>query len=321
MTSTFSPCSCGTALNPEDHEDCTSRYTTSSVKTHSTTGSSSDDSDVLNTSYRQATPLFRAIEKENWEGIRQFLTTGKWSTSFFQGSNEHLKSPGPALQVKTWVTAYDRHDAPEWSQLPLHAAISYTAPFVIIQKLVELYPKSVQCTDNEGMLPIHLAYGFGAPDAVLEFLLAKFPDAANEKGLGGRRPHECCELGPNKARGEAYRIVLDQFEKRVRRECDAEWRQYTAIAAKKQGLDGVVDVSKVPLTDLLLSLMRENQELREFKAKRMAASSASRRGGASSSPRRSAAAVAVAGPESSNKKAEATRKGLFGRSKTTRALI
>lgn len=314
MTSTFSPCSCATALSPEDHDDVTSRYTVSTAKTHSTSGSSSDESDVRNTSYRHATPLFRAIEKENWEGIRQFLTTGKWSSSFFQGGNEHLKSPGPALQVKTWVTAYDRHDAPEWSQLPLHAAISYNAPFVIIQKLVELYPKSVQCTDNEGMLPIHLAYGFGAPDVVLEFLLSKFPDAANERGLGGRRPHECCELGPNKARGEAYRIVLEQSEKRVRRECDAEWRQYTAAAAKSQGLEGV-DVSKVPLTDLLLSLMRENQELREFKAKRSAASAASRKGGASS-PRRAAAR-----PASPTKKVEPSRKGLFGRSKTTRALI
>jgi hypothetical protein len=150
---------------------------------------------------------------------------------------------------------------------------------------------------------------------VLEFLLAKFPDAANEKGLGGRRPHECCELGPNKARGEAYRIVLDQFEKRIRRECDAEWRQYTSLAAKKQGLEGV-DVSKVPLTDLLLSLMRENQELREFKAKRLVAA---RKGGASS-PRRAAAAAAN-GTDSPTKKVETGRKGLFGRSKTTRALI
>lgn len=263
MTSTFSPCSCTTALSPEEYDDYT-KYTLSTVKTHST--GSSDDTDVLNAPYRNATPLFRAIEKENWEGVHLFLTTGRWATSFLQSSNEHLKSPSAALQVKTWVTAYDRHNVPEWSQLPLHAAISYNAPFVIIQKLIEHYPKSVQCTDNEGMLPIHLAYGFGAPDTVLELLIEPFPASVNEKGLGGRYPYECCELGPNKSRGEVYRIVTDQVTQRARKEFDNEWREVAASTAQNLGLEEI-DISIIQLQDLLHDLMKENKMLREYKKK------------------------------------------------------
>jgi hypothetical protein len=240
--------------------------------------------------------LFRAIEREDWEGVRRFLTTGKWSTSlFFQGGSnqEHLKNPGPDLQVRTWVTSYDRSDVPEWSQLPLHAAISYSAPFVIVQKLVELYPRSVQCTDNEGMLPIHLAYGFGASDAVLEFLLERFPGAVHERGLGGRLPHECCELGPNKSRGRAYRIVLDEMEKRVRSDCDEEWRRYVQVACQSQGLDRdahgaslVADAAKAPLNDFVIRLLLENEELRNRKkpAAGRPGSPSSRRGATANRP-------------------------------------
>lgn len=170
------------------------------------------------------------------------------------------------------MTSYDRNDVPEWSQLPLHAAISYGAPFIIVQKLVELFPRSVQCTDNEGMLPIHLAYGFGASDAVLEFLLERFPGAVHERGLGGRLPHECCELGPNKSRGKAYRIVLEEYEKRVRSDVDAEWRRYvqTLMASYAEGLGRddphaasiAVDAAKAPLREFLTRLLRENQEMR-----------------------------------------------------------
>lgn len=226
----------------------------------------SAESEVLNTPYTRVTPLFRNIEKENWEGVLGFLTTGRWSTSsIFLNMNEHMRAPSPEVQVKTWVTSYDRKGAAEWSQLPLHAAISYSAPFVVIQKLVEMYPKGVQCTDNEGMLPIHLAFGFGAADNVLSFLVERFPAAVNEKGLGGRFPYECCELGPNKQRGKVYKIVLEQITKRVMTEIDRDWRDFAVAAQDSINLSTKQDVSNLTLHEFLLALLKDRKELQEIK--------------------------------------------------------
>lgn len=255
-------CGCGA----DDYDDY-SRRTVSTTHTIDT-DESSHDSAVLNTDYRKATPLFRHIEKENWEGVLMFLTSGKWSDSMLVSSNEHLRSPAPHIQVKTWVTSYDRRGEAEWSQLPLHAAISYLAPFVVIQKLVEMYPKAVQCTDNEGMLPIHLAFGFGAPDSVLALLLEPFPASVNEKGLGDRRPHECCELGPNKVRGRVFKIVTDETKKRILTEIDHEWRDFVDSAKKGLGLaDADVNTSEKKLTEFLLELLRDRKELNDLKGR------------------------------------------------------
>jgi hypothetical protein len=84
------------------------------------------------------------------------------------------------------------------------------APFVVIQKLIQLYPEGIQCTDKEGMLPIHLAFGFGATEQVLAFLLEPFQLSMSIRGRDGRLPHECCELGPNKVRGQLYKIATDK---------------------------------------------------------------------------------------------------------------
>lgn len=255
---------CG--CNPTaDEYDEYSKYTLSTTSSVSSGSSSAAESEVLNTPYSRATPLFREIEKDNWEGILMFLQSGKWSQSIFSSSTEHMRSPGPAMQAKTWVTSYDANGQPEWSQLPLHAAISYAAPFVVIQKLVELYPRAVQCTDNEGMLPIHLAYGFGAADNILALLLEPFPSSVNEKGLGGRYPYECCELGPNKIRGKVYEIVSQQIKTRVEREIEADWKKFATVAQESVGLKKKQDLTEKTLHQFLLELLKERKELYERK--------------------------------------------------------
>lgn len=186
-------------------------------------------------------------------------------------SSAHLRCPAPEIQVKTWVTAYDRSGNAEWSQLPLHAAISYLAPYVVIQKLVQIYPKAIHCTDNEGMLPIHLAFGFGAPDNILALLLEPFPASVSEKGLGGRFPYECCELGPNKVRGRVYKIVTDQVILRTRQQIDHEWREFATQGTKTVGLEGNFDVSTKQLPEFILELLQNRKELQDLKAKNRAA--------------------------------------------------
>lgn len=256
---------CGAAQAEEYVYDDYTRMTVSTGGSHES--NSSGNSEVLNTDYRKVTPLFRNIERENWEGILTFLATGKWSNSMLASSSAHLRCPAPEIQVKTWVTAYDRAGNAEWSQLPLHAAISYLAPYVVIQKLVQIYPKAIHCTDNEGMLPIHLAFGFGAPDNILALLLEPFPGSVNEKGLGSRYPYECCELGPNKVRGRVYKTVTDQVVLRTRQQIDHEWREFAIQGKKTVGIEGNLEVSTKQLTEFILDLLKDKKELQDLKLK------------------------------------------------------
>ena len=46
------------------------------------------------------------------------------------------------------MTALDEDGSVEWCQLPIHAALTYKAPLSVIQKLVEIFPKSVRCADD-----------------------------------------------------------------------------------------------------------------------------------------------------------------------------
>jgi hypothetical protein len=116
-----------------------------------------------------------------------------------------------------------------------------------------------------GMLPIHLAFGFGASENVLAFLLEPFPTSINERGLGSRFPYECCELGPNKARGQVFRIVADQVSSRVRAEMDKEWRDVCNNAQQSIGIQSPIHTSEKTLTEVMLELIKDRKELELIK--------------------------------------------------------
>lgn len=252
---------CG-ALNDDLDDDQTRISTDISHESEGT-----DESRSLITDYKNVTPLFYNIERENWEGVLMFLSTGKWSSSMFSSSSEHLRSPSPEIQAKTWVTSYGRKGQPEWSQLPIHAAVSYLAPYVVIQKIIQLYPKGARCTDNEGMLPVHLAFGFGAPDSVIALLLEPFPAAIQEKGRNGRYPYECCDLGPNKARGDVHRIVTEQTAIRTRDKVEEELQQFSTDEVKNLGLKIPVFGDNFRMKDFVLELLRDRKELIQLKSR------------------------------------------------------
>jgi hypothetical protein len=229
-----------------------------------------DSTKVLMTPYSKATPLFRAIEKQDWQGVLLFLNTSKWSNSYFVSTTEHLSSPPPKTQCQTWVTEYEKNNPngrQEWSQLPLHAAISYGAPAVVVQKLIDVYPEALQKTDNEGMLPIHLAFGFSAPEQVLASLLKGYPPGARQRGPGGRLPHECCELGPNKVRGEVFGLVAEQVAALATDDTEELYATCVRENYQRLGLPDVASVEKMELTALLTVLLEERKELMELKLK------------------------------------------------------
>ena len=105
--------------------------------------------------YNTSTPLFEALEQNDWGNVLFFLRAGK----FMQGSqlkNEKTMDK-PETQVRTWVYCHDEAGEMMWRQLPLHAAICLGAPLVVIQRIAELYPDALACPDSYGNLPLNLA--------------------------------------------------------------------------------------------------------------------------------------------------------------------
>jgi hypothetical protein len=224
-----------------------------------------DKSHTLDCDYRDATPLFRAIEQEDWKGILLFLTTGKWSKSPLASSYGHMQSPSPELQARTWVTSTDNHGDVKWSQLPIHAAISYLAPLPVIQKLFELHPEGIRSADDTGNLPLHLAFGFGVADSIVSFLIKEFPQALSLRGLQNRLPIECADLGPNKTRGEIIQACQDHTRSLMMKEWDHHWKRSLADAKRKAGLKGSYSTSKKTLEDVFDEFMQVKKELEKTK--------------------------------------------------------
>lgn len=179
---------------------------------------SSRNSTVLECNYEDCCPpLYEAIESAasdvDFARILHFFETGKWEGSLFSRPPFSL-NPTPADQAKTWVTRFDTDDNDKvlWSQLPLHLAIVCSAPTKIIQRLVELYPQALRCTDDQHMLPLHLALRQNANDAVLALLVKEFPEAVNTKGKNGRTAVESALRAKDTNRG----ILLDAFVERTK---------------------------------------------------------------------------------------------------------
>lgn len=255
-------CSCTQPLE-EFHDE----YTVTTIQSHLSDDSDSQASQMLGVDHRRATPLFRNIEQKNWEGVLLFLTSGKWSNSILSSSNLHMKGALPDIQVRTWVTSFQRGNA-EWSQLPIHAAIAYRAPQIIIERLLVLYPKGARCKDSEGMLPLHLAFSFGSGEGVIDTLLEVFPGAINERGAGGRYPYQCCELpvGPNRIRGRIYEAITSEIRANSREQVDQEWRDFISSAKRNLGMkDSDFSASGKSLSEVLYQLLKDRKALMKKK--------------------------------------------------------
>jgi ankyrin repeat protein len=126
----------------------------------------------------------------------------------------------PTDQVRTWVTYFDENDADKfhWSILPLHLAIILDAPFTTIRRLVELYPDSVKCTDDQNMLPLHIAMRHGSSNRVVDFLFCAFPEALNAKGKNDLTPLDCAIQGKDVVRAR----ILNTFISIRRENCVPE---------------------------------------------------------------------------------------------------
>jgi hypothetical protein len=227
----------------------------------------STDEGILECDYEtRVTKLYHAIEERQWEEVLYFLETGNWyTTSVFSVFTE--QGDGPSVQAKTWVTALDEDGNVRWCQLPLHAAVTFLAPFAVISKLIEVYPKSIRCADDQDMLPLHYAFRFGAEDDVLVHLLDKFPQAVGKKAVKDRLPLDLAQYGPRPERG----AIVDYYMQSAVRNAKAEWdHEYEKMVSKAStqtntALQEQLDETRRNLADALSEVNRTTQEVQLLK--------------------------------------------------------
>jgi hypothetical protein len=115
------------------------------------------------------TPLYELLESSQWDQAR-------------------LKSRIHPEQVQTWIVRRDEQQQIKWKLLPLHAAVIFQAPIIVVEALFQEYPDAVAQRDDQGMLPLHLAFRHSMDDAVLEFLLLQYSKAVSVQDRRGRIP-------------------------------------------------------------------------------------------------------------------------------------
>ncbi len=225
--------------------------------------SSSSTDEILECDYdTQVTKLYHSIEEKQWEDVLYFLETGKWCSSGIF-SIFATQEETPAVQARTWVTALDSSGNVRWCQLPLHAAVTFLAPFAVIQKLVETYPKSVRCADDQDMLPLHYAFRFGVEDDVLLYLLEQFPQAISKKAVKDRLPLDLAPFGPRPGRGAIIDYYMQSAVKHAKHEWDNEYEKMVA------GMRNVADSElrnnlKVKTTKLVATMAELNRTKKEL---------------------------------------------------------
>lgn len=227
----------------------------------------STDEGILECDYdTQVTKLYHCIEERKWEEVLFFLEAGKWyNTSIFGSFGDQAESP--SIQTRTWVTALDESGNIRWCQLPLHAAVTFLAPFSVICKLIEVYPMSVRCADDQNMLPLHYAFRFGAEDDVLAHLLEKFPQALGKAAVKDRLPLDLAQYGPRPERGK----IIDIFMRSAVRNAQAKWNaeQMGTLSTERSNaehaLQQKLNEKNNTLTKLLDECTRTKKELRDLK--------------------------------------------------------
>jgi hypothetical protein len=163
------------------------------VMKNATNSTEEEDEEPLECNYdTDLITLYQALEEQAWLPALDLIEADS------QESRD---------QVRTWVTRYEKSGSVRWSQLPIHAAMIFKAPFKIVKALVDVYPKGVRCTDDQHMLPLHLAFRYGLADNTLLLLLEAFPEAMNAKNRKGRVPALCaCPESPQRSKIVRYHI-------------------------------------------------------------------------------------------------------------------
>lgn len=78
------------------------------------------------------TALYQAIEARRWDHVMQLLEE--------EGND----------QVSVWVIRKEHNGRLRWRLLPIHAAIIFQAPHVVVEELLTEYPAGAAVKDDQG---------------------------------------------------------------------------------------------------------------------------------------------------------------------------
>jgi len=195
---------------------------------------------ILDCDYEvDCTPLYSSLERKDWAGVAFFLDSGFWPGHIVEDENP------PYDQARTRVTRYEPGSDKKkikWSQLPLHLALVVDAPLAVVRRLVEVFPESIRCTDDQGMLPLHVAMRHGASDEATDYVLQAFPDAVLRKGKKDRTALDCAMRSEKRARGSILATILRKCRSQDVREKNAEMEE--KIKEMKQQMKDMAEKMK-----------------------------------------------------------------------------
>lgn len=144
-----------------------------------------EESELLVCDYEtSATILYKLLESSQWDLALQ-------------------RCRSHPLEVRTWVQR-SSGDSPKssktirWKVLPLHAAIVFKAPFLVVEGLLEQHPRAASSRDDQGMLPLHLAFRHydAEHEQTVALLMKRYPKGCHMPDKRSRTP---LQLAPDSA--------------------------------------------------------------------------------------------------------------------------
>jgi len=248
------------------------------------------------------TPLYKAMERQQWGAVSKFLKTGVWPGDFF---SDRIT---PREQARTWTHRYDNgcHEVRDdiigagyagdnmstyhsvatgqrsvkgdrsttgkrylrWRQLPLHSSLIFMAPPVVVKQLIEVFPYALRCPDDKGMLPLHLAFRQGVPDDILTVLLRLFPNGVHVRDGKGRLPVECVQVDILNSETSAQQPVRGMIIQSIMQQSKEKYskQQQDTIQAFQKDIGHLMSKMQTLEQELRLMDQREKTTQKELSA-------------------------------------------------------
>ena len=197
--------------------------------------------------FESPTLVYTLIQQRDWVGAMRRL------------------DENPA-EATIWVSRKDKQTGQlRWRVLPLHAAIIFHAPDKVVRKLIEVYPQSAACKDDQGKLPVHLSYHLGSSAAAaVDTLIDAYPKGLEIKDNKGRTPARLAQpFRPAVSMSTSQQDSTDTEARlqEAQKEHERELGSIKEQAAKEK------DELRVMVTKLKAELVVKDKEYKEMEAK------------------------------------------------------
>jgi len=141
-------------------------------------------------------PLYRMIERKNWDGAREMLnhTTELENDKYGCYACQHnlnAEVPDGRRLSKAWITRKNPDGTTKWRITVLHAVVLFRAPSDILALVLNSHPLAASASDDRGNLPVHLAFNTGMPEDMINILLEAYPQAMDTQNRSGLTPLDC----------------------------------------------------------------------------------------------------------------------------------